>query len=366
MAAPAVSADFTQMNLADINVNKTDRLGYVFESPFVREFLNDGECPVSPEENIVEFPVTPENFSRFQERRLISEFMTEEETVNFIEFLELIHVDVQRYIYAYMDGYGELNIPEYLLERHNIDPCVTRYMDWQDYITIGDVESFKDHVERIIYYANERTYEYAHERESELCSSFGVPEELKNQYIRDTWAIHVFRCIVKTGKVAFLKALEEIVSETVLVSEQVLPNIKRVAFLVQTAAIEGHFDMFEYLYEHEYEMDEQSILHRQWTQLHRASTRYPVTRYIIQAAGCTSPNKSDIERVFSFIQKMLEKYQCGLPRRAFLAAVGEGQIDLVKHFIEDLELAVTAEYVDHAIQCGQHEMEEFLRGYDFE
>jgi hypothetical protein len=354
MAAPAVavSTDFTEMNLADINVNRPDRLGYVFESPFIREMLDDGEFPVSPEENIVKFPVTPENYSRFQDRRLISEYMTEEETTNFIEFLELIHIDVPRYIYTYMDHYGELNIPKYLLERHNIEECVTRYMDWQDYVTIDDLENFKDRVRMIIDSQYENIHISVSDREKELCKRFDVPKWM-NHDIENTWAFHVFSCIVKTGKLPFLKALEDIVGEDVLIS------VKSHGHLVQTAAIQGHFDMFEYLYEQEYEMIQPTPL-----QPHRL--RYSISRYIIQAAGCTSHHKSDIERIFSFIQKMLEKYQCGLPRRAIIVAVGAGNIELVKHFIQDLGLAVTAEYVEHAIHCGQYEMEEFLRQYDFE
>jgi hypothetical protein len=71
-------------------------------------------------------------------------------------------------------------------------------------------------------------------------------------------------------------------------------------------------------------------------------------------------------RLFSFIQKMLEKYHCGLPRRAILSAVGEGNIELVKHFIGDLGLYVELDYLEHAYECGQLEMEEFLRQYEFE
>ena len=148
MAAPAT--DFVSVNLADINVNKPDRLGNVFESPFIREMLDDGDQPVSPEDNIVDLPVTPENFNRFQDRRAIFYEMDEETTTNFINFLDWLCIpDIPRYIYTHMDSTGGLNISDELLERHGIEKCVTRTMGVIDHAICNQPELFRNDLESI-------------------------------------------------------------------------------------------------------------------------------------------------------------------------------------------------------------------------
>lgn len=346
MAAPATavdfSADFTTVNLADIIVNKPDRLGNVFESPFIREMLNDGDHPVSPEDNIVDLPVTPENFSRFQDRRSITDLMLPEEIENFVEFLHWLCLDVPRYIYTYMDDFGDLKISKELCERCGIDECVTRYLGCFDLPKVGKYDVFEDRVRSIleedrINHIINPFLDYR-ERYSKLAEQFQL-----DYYDQDLFDIihELFTRVIRSGDVECFKALEKAVHESEVT------RMKETSQQAQTAAIAGQFEMFEYLKDQGYEVR-------------------PLSIHIIQAAGCTSPHEKDVLQVIDFIRKVTSKYQCVIPRRAIYGPIGEGQLQIVKYFIEEWKFSVRMEDIQHAIDCEQPEVEAYLRQFDFE
>jgi hypothetical protein len=346
MAAPATavdfSADFTTVNLADIIVNKPDRLGNVFESPFIREMLNDRDQPVSPEDNIVDIPVTPENFSRFQDRRSLSELMTHEEIENFVEFLDWLGLDVPRYIYTYMDDFGDLKISKELCERCGIDECVTRYLGCFDLPKVGKYDVFQDRVESIL--AQDRMDHISNpfrdyrERNSKLAAQFQM------DYTYDIIQ-SLFTRAIRSGDVECFKALEAAVPVDQVI--RMKGTYLNQSVMTETAAIAGQFEMFEYLKDHGYEVRTMSV-------------------HIIQAAGCTSPHEKDVLQVIDFIRKVVAKYKCSISQRAFDASIGEGQLLIVKFLVEECGFIVRMGDVQHAIHCEQPEIEAYLRQFDFE
>ena len=350
MAAPATAVDFsayfTTVNLADIIVNKPDRLGNVFESPFIREMLNDGDHPVSPEDNIVDLPVTPENFSRFQDRRSISEYMTHEETENFVEFLDWLGLDVPRYIYTYMDSTGDLKISKELCERCGIDECVTRFLGCFDLPKIGRYDEFQDRVESIIEADRiqhiRNPFRSSIERKSELAEQFQMDYDG-----RDSFDIieKLFTRVIRSGDVECFKALEKAVHESEVT--RMKGTYLNQSVMTQTAAIAGQFEMFEYLKNHGYEVRTMSV-------------------HIIQAAGCTSPHEKDVLQVIDFIRKVTAKYQCVIPRRTIYGPIGEGQLLIVKFLVEECGFSVRMEDVQYAIICDKPEIEAYLRQFYFE
>jgi len=347
MAAPATAVDFsayfTTVNLADIIVNKPDRLGNVFESPFIREMLNDGDQPVSPEDNIVDLPVTPENFSRFQDRRGISYLMTPEEIENFVEFLHWLGLDVPRYIYTYMDSSGDLKISKELCERCGIDECVTHFLGCFDLPKIGRYDEFEDRVRSILEEDRmdhiEDPFRSFDERNSKLAEQFQM-DDYSGQRSYDIIQ-SLFTRAIRSGDVECFKALEKAVHESEVT------RMKGTSQQAQTAAIAGQFEMFEYLKDNGYEVS-------------------PLLIHVLQAAGCTSPYEKDVLPVIDFIRKVREKYQYSIPHRAIWPPIAEGQLLIVKFFIEECGFSVRMDDVEYAMECDQPEIEAYLRQFDFE
>jgi hypothetical protein len=341
MAAPT-TADFTTVNLVDINVNKPDRLGNVFESPFIREMLNDGDQPVSLEDNIVDLPVTPDNFSRFQDRRSLSYLMTREEIDNFVEFLDWLCIDVPLYIYTYMVDCGDLKISKELCERCGIDECVTRYLGCFDLPKVGKYDVFQDRVasileqDRLDHISNPfRDYR---ERNSELAEKFQM--DYDKRFFFDIIE-KLFTRVIRSGDVECFKALEA------AVPENEVTRMKGSSIQAQTAAIDGQFEMFEYLKDNGYEVRTMSI-------------------HFMQAVGCTSPYEKDALRIVDFLRKLIAKYHPTIPHPAINSPIMFGHLSIVKFLVEECGFIVRMENVEHAMECEQPEVEAYLRTFDFE